>query len=121
MMQRMRAVPFSTVVCTKGPHRGVQGEIVCAISDIEWVTSRIRIRSSRGARCSVFIAVHRDEIIKRCRAKVAGRPATPPTEAEIDHGVSVSSINSGIRSGQTTSAAISRSALKHGHDLPNSV
>ena len=36
-----------------------------------------------------FIAVHRDEIIRRCRAKVATRSIPPPTEAEIDHGVPV--------------------------------
>ena len=36
-----------------------------------------------------FIAVNRDEIIRRCRAKVATRSVPPPTEAEIDHGVPV--------------------------------
>ena len=34
-----------------------------------------------------FIAVHREEIIRRCRTKVAERSVPPPTEAEIDHGV----------------------------------
>ena len=34
-----------------------------------------------------FIEIHRDEIIKRCRAKVATRSVPPPTKAEIDHGV----------------------------------
>ena len=34
-----------------------------------------------------FIAINRDEIIRRCRAKVATRSVPPPTEAEIDHGV----------------------------------
>jgi hypothetical protein len=33
-----------------------------------------------------FIAVNREEIIRRCRAKVASRSVPPPTEAEIDHG-----------------------------------
>ena len=36
-----------------------------------------------------FIAMNRDEIIRRCRAKVAKRSVPPPTEAEIDHGVPV--------------------------------
>jgi hypothetical protein len=36
-----------------------------------------------------FIAVNRDEIISRCRAKVSARSTPPPTEAEIDHGVPV--------------------------------
>ena len=31
-----------------------------------------------------FIAVNREEIIRRCRAKVATRTVPPPTEAEID-------------------------------------
>ena len=34
-----------------------------------------------------FIAVNREEIIRRCRAKVATRPVPPPTSAAIDHGV----------------------------------
>ena len=36
-----------------------------------------------------FIAMNREEIIRRCRAKVAKRSVPPPTEAEIDHGVPV--------------------------------
>ena len=36
-----------------------------------------------------FIAVNREEIIRRCRAKVATRSVPPPTDAEIDHGVPV--------------------------------
>ena len=34
-----------------------------------------------------FIELNREEIIKRCRAKVAKRSLPAPTEAEIDHGV----------------------------------
>jgi len=30
-----------------------------------------------------FIAAHREEIIRRCRAKVATRTMPPPTEAEM--------------------------------------
>jgi hypothetical protein len=33
-----------------------------------------------------FIAVNRDEIIRRCRAKVARRSVPAPTKAEIEHG-----------------------------------
>ena len=36
-----------------------------------------------------FIAVQRDEIIRRCRAKEALRATRPPSAAEIDHGVPV--------------------------------
>ena len=66
-----------------------------------------------------FIAVHRDEIIRRCRAKVASRSVPPPTEAEIDHGVPVflDQLMDALRLGQTTSPEISKSAIKHGHDL----
>ena len=34
-----------------------------------------------------FITLNREEIITRCRAKVATRSMPPPTEAELDHGV----------------------------------
>ena len=66
-----------------------------------------------------FIAVHRDEIIRRCRAKVASRSVPPPTEAEIDHGVPVflDQLRDALRFGQTTSPEINKSAIKHGHDL----
>jgi signal transduction histidine kinase len=66
-----------------------------------------------------FIAINREEIIRRCRAKVATRSVPPPTEAEIDHGVPVflDQLRDALRFGQTTSPEISRSAIKHGHDL----
>jgi signal transduction histidine kinase len=66
-----------------------------------------------------FIAVNRDEIIRRCRTKVAGRSVPPPTEAEIDHGVPVflDQLRDALRFGQITSPEISTSAIKHGHDL----
>ena len=34
-----------------------------------------------------FITLNREEIIARCRAKVAARSIPPPSEAEINHGV----------------------------------
>ncbi len=66
-----------------------------------------------------FIAVNREEIIRRCRAKVATRSVPPPTEAEIDHGVPVflEQLRDALRLGQITSPEISRSAIQHGHDL----
>jgi signal transduction histidine kinase len=66
-----------------------------------------------------FIAVNREELIRRCRAKVVTRSVPPPTEAEIDHGVPVflDQLRDALRFGQTTSPEISRSAIKHGHDL----
>jgi hypothetical protein len=66
-----------------------------------------------------FIAVNRDEIIQRCRAKVATRSIPPPTEVEIDHGVPVflEQLRNALRLGETTSPEISTSAIRHGHDL----
>ncbi len=52
-----------------------------------------------------FIALNRDEIIRRCRAKVATRSVPPPTDAEIDHGVPVflDQVRDALRLGETTS------------------
>jgi hypothetical protein len=66
-----------------------------------------------------FIALHREEIIKRCREKVASRSVPPPKELEADHGVPVflDQLESTLRLGLSTSPEIGRSALRHGHDL----
>jgi signal transduction histidine kinase len=66
-----------------------------------------------------FIAVNRDDIIRRCRAKVAGRSVPPPTKAEIDHGVPVflDQLGEALRLGLSSSPEIGKSAVKHGHDL----
>ena len=55
-----------------------------------------------------FIAVNRDEIIRRCRAKVATRSVPPPTGAEIDHGVPVflDQLVDALRLGRTSSPEI---------------
>src|SRR5687767_11300117 len=66
-----------------------------------------------------FIAVNRDEIIRRCRAKVAARSMPPPTPAEIDHGVPVflDQLQSALRFGLSMTSEIGVAALQHGHDL----
>jgi signal transduction histidine kinase len=66
-----------------------------------------------------FIAVNREEIIRRCRAKVGTRSVPPPTDVEIDHGVPVflDQLIDALRLGLTSSPEIGRSAVKHGHDL----
>ena len=66
-----------------------------------------------------FIAVNREEIIRRCRAKVANRSVPPPTAAEIDHGVPLflDQLVRAMRLGLTSSPEIERSAVEHGHDL----
>ena len=66
-----------------------------------------------------FIAINRDEIISRCRAKVAARSIPPLTEAVIAHGVPVflDQLRDALRLGQITSPEIGKSAIKHGHEL----
>jgi hypothetical protein len=66
-----------------------------------------------------FIARHREEIIRRCRSKVAMRSAPPPTQAEIDNGVPLflDQLADALRLGQLSSPEIGRSATLHGHDL----
>jgi hypothetical protein len=67
-----------------------------------------------------FIELNRDEIIRRCRAKVATRSMPPPTKAEIDHGVPLflEQLVSTLRGGEDKpSPEISKSAVLHGHDL----
>jgi signal transduction histidine kinase len=66
-----------------------------------------------------FIALNRDEIIRRCRAKVATRSIPSPSEAEIDHGVPVflDQLRDALRLGEVASPEIGRTAIKHGHDL----
>jgi signal transduction histidine kinase len=65
-----------------------------------------------------FIATNRDEIIKRCRAKVATRSVPSPTEAEIDHGVPVflDQLGAALRL-RLSGPEIGKSAIQHGHDL----
>ena len=67
-----------------------------------------------------FITLNHDEIVLRCRAKVATRSVPPPTDAEIDHGVPLflDQLVATLRGGQDQlNSEISRSAVLHGHDL----
>jgi len=66
-----------------------------------------------------FIAVNRDEIIRRCRAKVARRSVPAPTHAEINHGVPVflDQLGDALRLGLNSTPEIGKSALQHGHHL----
>ena len=65
-----------------------------------------------------FISANREEIITRCRAKVATRSIPPPSEAELEHGVPLflDQLVEALRSG-TANAAIDTSAGQHGLDL----
>jgi hypothetical protein len=66
-----------------------------------------------------FIGENRDELIGRCRAKVAERVAPPPTEAEINHGVPLflDQLCEELRGGPSKTRDITKSAMEHGHDL----
>jgi hypothetical protein len=66
-----------------------------------------------------FIAINREEIIGRCRGKVATRLVRQPAPAEIDHGVPVflDQLVSALRHPDESSQEIGRTALLHGHDL----
>jgi hypothetical protein len=66
-----------------------------------------------------FIGVNRDELIRRCRAKVATRSTPPPTEAEIDHGVPLflDQLVEELRQAGSKTQEIRTSAGEHGREL----
>jgi signal transduction histidine kinase len=66
-----------------------------------------------------FISINREEIILRCRAKVATRSAPSPTQTESDHGVPVflDQLADALRRHVISSPDIARSAIQHGHEL----
>jgi hypothetical protein len=66
-----------------------------------------------------FIATNRDELIGRCRAKVATRTVPPPTESEMNHGVPIflDQLVEQLRLGLSANSAINLTATKHGRDL----
>jgi signal transduction histidine kinase len=68
-----------------------------------------------------FVTLNREEIIRRCRAKVAARSIPPPSETEINQGIPLflDQLADALRSGSTRSSTLemNRSAAEHGHDL----
>jgi hypothetical protein len=66
-----------------------------------------------------FIGANRDELISRCKVKVATRTDLPPSSAKSDLGVSVflDQLVQELRGNKTKTDEISESAIKHGHDL----
>jgi hypothetical protein len=68
---------------------------------------------------NTFIIENRDELISRCRAKVAKRSAPSPTEAEIDHGVPMflNQLCEELLHGPSKTHEISKSATRNGHYL----
>jgi len=66
-----------------------------------------------------FILANREEIIVRCRAKVALRHLPAPTEAEILYGVPLflDQLVDALRPGIGSNPEIGKSAVHHGHEL----
>jgi hypothetical protein len=66
-----------------------------------------------------FIGANRDELIRRCRAKVATRSASRQTHAESDHGVPLflDQLVQEIRVGASKTDEIGQGATQHGHHL----
>lgn len=66
-----------------------------------------------------FIGLNRDEIVRRCRAKVATRSDPPPTQVELDRGVPLflDQLVEELTVGPSASQAINRGAVQHGRDL----
>jgi hypothetical protein len=66
-----------------------------------------------------FIALNRDEIVRRCRDKVGARSTPPPDAAVIDQGVPLflDQLGDALGHGPVSSIEISSSAIQHGHDL----
>jgi signal transduction histidine kinase len=66
-----------------------------------------------------FIALNRDDIVRRCKVKVAARSTLPPDAAVVDHGVPLflDQLGDALGHGPVSSIEISSSAIQHGHDL----
>jgi hypothetical protein len=66
-----------------------------------------------------FIEAHRDELIRRCQAKVAQRSSPPPTACEIDHGVPLflEQMVGQLKHDSPNTIAIRATAIQHGRDL----
>jgi hypothetical protein len=66
-----------------------------------------------------FVTANRDEIIQRCRKRVAARQAPLATRAEIDHGVPIflDQLVNELRSGPTPNPEITATAIQHGRDV----
>jgi hypothetical protein len=66
-----------------------------------------------------FIASNRPEIIRRCRAKVAGRSVDGSSHATSAHGVPVflDQREDALRDRLVSNSDIARSAVEHGHEL----
>ncbi len=69
-----------------------------------------------------FVTANRDEIIARCRAKIASRLAPRPTEEELEHGVPLflDQLADTLRYAGNPNPEIGMSAAIHGNELRHS-
>src|ERR1700722_10652071 len=91
----------------------------CAVSDIAAFLTGVRSKAVAPLTLAEFIGLYRDELIGRCRAKVAKRSAPRPTDVEIDRGVPLflDQLIGELRHGPSKTHEMSKSAVQHGHDL----
>jgi hypothetical protein len=66
-----------------------------------------------------FIGTNRDELIRRCKAKVAKRSGPPGAEADVNHGVPLflDQLVIELGDGPSKTQEIMDGASQHGHDL----
>lgn len=66
-----------------------------------------------------FVTVNREEIIRRCKARVSTRPTTGAADPDIEHGVPLflDQLVQNLRFPDTAVGEIGATASKHGHDL----
>jgi signal transduction histidine kinase len=66
-----------------------------------------------------FIALHREELLRRCRAKVASRSVPPQTTVAIDHGVPLflDQLVEVLRFRGGSTVEMAKTAVLHGRDL----
>ena len=66
-----------------------------------------------------FVTENREELIRRCRAKVEMRSNSSPTPAELEYGVPcfLDQLVDALQHHLSPNSEIGRSAARHGHDL----
>src|SRR5260221_6760794 len=66
-----------------------------------------------------FIGDNREELIRRCRAKMVTRPAAPRADGVLDHGAPLflDQLVEELRDGSPQTVEMKESAVRHGHDL----
>jgi signal transduction histidine kinase len=66
-----------------------------------------------------FVAENRNEIVRRCRSKVAMRSIPTPTQAELEYGVPrfLDQLVDALQHQLSSNAEIGKSAARHGRDL----